>query len=196
MEHYKEECIFHFCVLNNYLSKYFCCFPTEVINLINYHYITIYGVINKLPFVCDKPGNYYATQNLDYYKDGTVIKIISSNIILDLQHHTITNYGVGYIIHVNDVKLCEIKNGILISNWTIIYVENKSEVVVSNMSLSSKSHIMEEIGETGPRGDIGTCSYDIKKLNNKDLINVQHNIIYQKMRNMVKIKRDIQIDEH
>lgn len=157
MEHYKEECVYHFCVLNNYLSRYFCCFPTEVINLINYHYIIIYGVVDKLPFVCDKPGNYYLTKNLDFQEDETAIKIISSNIILDLQHHTITNYGVGYTIHVNNVKLCEIKNGILISNWTIIYIENKSEVILSNMSLSSKSYIIEETGETGMKGDIGTC---------------------------------------
>lgn len=137
MEFYKNECVFHFCVLSKYLNRNFCCFPPEVINLINHQFIIIYGLISKLPFVCDKPGNYYITKDLYHYGSVNGITIMANNVILDLQKYTIYNYAPTYTVHSVDVYEVTITNGNFITNVThpLIYV-NGGYVTISHLHIT------------------------------------------------------------
>lgn len=121
MEHYINECIWNFCVINRYVSKYFHCFPPEVINVINYYFVTIYGHIDKLPFTCDKPGNYCITKDWDFYDTTFAINIIVDNVNIDLQGHTITNHNNYATIYIKDVFDSYIENGVLPSKYISIY---------------------------------------------------------------------------
>ena len=69
-----------------------------------------------------KPGHYCLTENLharpqfaDHWAEGTMIRILSSDVILDLQGHYLThnNQGVGVGILINDATNIHIRNGVL-----------------------------------------------------------------------------------
>jgi hypothetical protein len=100
-------------VINRYVNKYFNCFPSEIINVINYHYITIYGHIDKLPFTCDIPGKYWITKDWDFYDISYTIDIISDNVHIDLQGYTITNHNSYMTIYIKNGVNTYIENGIL-----------------------------------------------------------------------------------
>jgi hypothetical protein len=155
MEHYIKDCVWNFCVINRYVNKYFHCFPPEVINVINYKYITIYGHIDKLPFTCDKPGTYIITKDWDFYDTTSAIDIISDNVNIDLQGHTITNHNSYATIYVKDIDDVCIENGFLKSNYTSIYVTNSS-VFIDNLKIIDQPNVCLS-GEIGKTGDIGTC---------------------------------------
>lgn len=133
------------------MGRYFNCFPPEVINVINYHYITIYGHIDKLPFTCDTPGSYFITKDWDFC--GTTSAIyITANVILDLQGHTISNHNSFSTIYVKDVYDVLIMNGLLYSIYGSIDVVN-SRVFTKNLNIVN--HYRD--GSRGLNGDTGSC---------------------------------------
>lgn len=177
MEHYIKECVRNFCIINRYVNKYFNCFPSEVINLINYHYITIYGHIDKLPFTCDKPGTYFVTKDWEFYDKTYAIYIIANDVLLDLHGHTITNHNNRYAtFYIKDVINCYIENGVLKNNSTM-YSINSHNIHMDDL------HVVGSIGclsgATGPTGNIGTC--DKKKPITSQTCKFHHTVYNKKM---------------
>lgn len=153
MEYYINDCIWNFCVINRYVNKYFNCFPLEVINAINYHYITIYGHINKLPFTCDKPGKYWITKDWEFHDDASIINIIADNVHIDLQGHTITNHNSYETIYIKDVVNGYIDNGVLSSSINIHIINSRIRIEDLTLLLVDNRGLTGDIGDCGDRGN-------------------------------------------
>lgn len=180
MNNYINECVFNFCVLYRYVNKYFSLYPPEILNVINNCFIAIYGLIDKLPFVCDKPIYYNVTKDLHYYGDSNAIRITSDNVILNLGGFKIVGHCNEALIYVENVLNMLITNGKLIAKLCIHVVGSYG--VVNNLQIIT---IMNDnpgsSGEQGPSGIIEKPK-KIKHVYNENtsLINIPKNVKYCK----------------
>jgi hypothetical protein len=150
--------------------------------------------INSLPYTISVPGDYQLERNL-HSTAPTLITIVTGDVTLDLNGHTLSSTSSQYAIHVKSVQNVVIKNG-SIRNPEIplspqpggvgIFLDGAFGCLIKDLSIASKQEaILDTAVSFGGNNLIRDCMITVYpslkpaitiQNTNGDLI--EHNLIY------------------
>ncbi len=100
--------------------------------------------------VIDSPGSYILTQDITDSNATECIEIISDDVVLNGNGHTIDGTGSGYGVYVHDVSNVIVKN-FEVSDWDKgVFYQNSSYGVIDNITAKSNNGGVEITGNNGP----------------------------------------------
>jgi hypothetical protein len=113
------------------------------------------GTIDSLPYTIKKPGTYTLAGNLSFSGTTNAITVTASNVVLDLNGHTLTGTN-GYAIFGSGVSNVTVQNGTINGFFAGIEFESGSEELLQNLRISNASAACIEL-TTCTSGTIQNC---------------------------------------